>query len=541
MVTIGSGTHTIASGGALIVGSTTILPEGPAATILGQVVSVASNGVAVGSNTASYLQPLAGASQAQPTAIVTIGSQAHTIAAGGPLDLGSTTLIEGSRAATISGQVVSVAAQGVAVDGTTVAYSALQTPGAGSESSSGAVLTFGTQTYTAPTRSRGSLVMDSTTLTPGGAITTSGTVISMGPSGVIVGSSTLPYIVLPSNGPTQTPEPVLTVGRTPYTALDGGSFIIDGQTLAPGGTITVSGSVIGLSPSGRPAVANINGKPQTLSSAFVAGGSSSSGAILTIGSQVITAVDPSDRSGIAVVGSQTLTKGGQANNINGQAVSLGQNGLVVGGTQTVPLSVMIQGASPTPSGSEAIFTIGSQAVTAFEPAGSPSFAIIGSQTLTQGDGDITISGQEVSFGSSGIVISGGSTVAISARPSVPTNAMASAVFTGTDGAVETVFSLPGSSGIASVDGMMLSIGGPAVTIDGRIVSEASGGLVVSSSSTIAFSTLSATDGGPAATGSAGPGPSDPGIAGLSGAKAVVARHGLAIVLSGVGLVLFVVA
>ncbi|KAF2232791.1 hypothetical protein EV356DRAFT_534306 [Viridothelium virens] len=539
IITIGSETHTVASGGALILGSATIVPGGPAATVSGQVVSVASGGVAVGGNTVSYLQPLAGASQAQPTAIITIGSQVHTVQAGGALDLGSTTLVPGGPAATVSGKVVSLAPQGVAVASSTVAYSAppVSVSVAGSPSS-GAVFTFGTQTFTAPAGSGGSLVMGSTTLRPGGALTFSGTVISMGTSGVVVGSSTLPDVVLPSNGATQTPEPVLTVQGAPYTAINGGSFLIGGQTLVPGGTITAGGSTIILSPSGQAAVANINGVSQTLSTAFGGAGSPPSDAILTIGSQVITASDLNGPD-IVAIGSQILTQGSAAATIAGQAVSLGQNGLVVGGTQTIPISALGSGTALLSASSGAVFSIGSETITAVDPAGSSGVVIIGSQTLTLGGADATISGQEVSLASGGIVLGGSSTIPLSTIPTVSTNAVASVTFTGVDGAVQTAFSLPGGNGVAVIGGATLSAGGPAATIDGQSVSEANGGLVVGGS-TIPFSTMAGTGGVSAPTGSAGGSTAsgNSGIAGLSSAKESFSWPAFAISLQAIGLFIF---
>ena len=536
VVTIGAETYTVASGGAIILGSTTVIPGGPAATVSSQAVSIASNGVAVGSKTASYLQPLAGASQPQPTAIITVESQAYTIAAGGSLNVGSTTVAPGGSAATISGQVVSVAPQGVVVGSKTIAYSAsalLHTSLAASSSET--VITFGVQTHSTSIVAGGPIVMGSTTLSSGAAATISGTVISMGPSGIIIGSSTLPYIVLPSNGVTLSLEPVLTLGGLPITAASGSSFFIGGQTLTPGGVITAASSTISLSPSGPPAVANINGVYQTLSSAFADGETPSARATFTIGSQVITASELAGNSDFAIIGSRTLTLGGSAATIAGQAVSYGQNRLIVGGTQTVSFFTASLGTTLAPVVSEAIFTIESQPLTAFGLAGSSGIAILGSQTLTEGGSDTTIFGQEVSLGSSDIVLGGSLSAPFSAVPNIPTNAVASVSFTGTDGAVETAFSISGSDGAVVIDATTLNNGGPAVTVDGQVVSEASGGLVVGSS-TIPFSTLIAPFGSVVPTGStaSSSGSGDPGIAGLSDANAIDARSYLAIMLWALG-------
>ncbi|KAF2092414.1 hypothetical protein NA57DRAFT_17004, partial [Rhizodiscina lignyota] len=81
------------------------------------------------------------------------------------------------------------------------------------------------------------------TLTPGGVATIHGTTVSLGPSAS--------FIVV--NGHTQTlspaaitPPPVLLVAGTSFTANAGTTFTIDGQTLTPGGEITVDGTTVSL-------------------------------------------------------------------------------------------------------------------------------------------------------------------------------------------------------------------------------------------------------------------------------------------------------
>jgi hypothetical protein len=59
-----------------------------------------------------------------------------------------------------------------------------------------------------------------------------------------------------------TNAPLITFDGTVFTANSGTTFVIDGMTLTPGGVITVSGTVISLSPSATDVV--INGKTTTL-------------------------------------------------------------------------------------------------------------------------------------------------------------------------------------------------------------------------------------------------------------------------------------
>lgn len=99
-------------------------------------------------------------------------------------------------------------------------------------------------TFTADSSSQ--FVIDGQTLTPNGVITVSKTPISLGPDGstVVIAGSTE---ALGSN-PTSLggPQLVLTIGDSSITANSNSQFVIGGQTLTPGGTVTVSGTPIQL-------------------------------------------------------------------------------------------------------------------------------------------------------------------------------------------------------------------------------------------------------------------------------------------------------
>ena len=85
------------------------------------------------------------------------------------------------------------------------------------------------------------LVVGNQTLDPGNAITISGKTISLDPSGtaVVVGSSTIPLPV-----PIITPPPVFTIGGSTVTAASGSVFVVNGQTLTPGGVITINNTPV---------------------------------------------------------------------------------------------------------------------------------------------------------------------------------------------------------------------------------------------------------------------------------------------------------
>jgi hypothetical protein len=89
-----------------------------------------------------------------------------------------------------------------------------------------------------------------TLLTPGGSVVVAGTTISLasGATALIVNGVT--STLMPQAQPIITNPPLLTVGTRTYTASPGTgtAFVIEGDTLTPGGTITVDGTTIVLSP-----------------------------------------------------------------------------------------------------------------------------------------------------------------------------------------------------------------------------------------------------------------------------------------------------
>lgn len=112
------------------------------------------------------------------------------------------------------------------------------------------LLTIGGQTVTAD--SLGQYNIDGQILTPGGMVTVSSTVISLASdeTDAVVGTRTealgLHSTGALGSGPSVATRPDLTLGTQTLTSNSLGQYNIDGQTLTPGGAITISGTMISL-------------------------------------------------------------------------------------------------------------------------------------------------------------------------------------------------------------------------------------------------------------------------------------------------------
>lgn len=228
-VALSSATYTANAAGDFVIASQTLKP-GNALTIDGNRVSYANDGdaVVIGSTT----QFLASSATHSISTMTFDGSPHMTNSDGDVVIAGQT--IKPGEALTLSGTPVSFAADhnAVVIGSTTESLVKTDTPNA-------PIITFGGSQYTA--NLGGDFVIGSQTLRPGEALTLAGTPISYAPDHafLVIGSSTQ------SLSPSETfSMPILTFGGTSYTANADGEFLINGQTLAAGGTITVSGTPI---------------------------------------------------------------------------------------------------------------------------------------------------------------------------------------------------------------------------------------------------------------------------------------------------------
>ncbi|KAL2349944.1 hypothetical protein BJ546DRAFT_818385, partial [Cryomyces antarcticus] len=306
VVVIDSSTITVGLSSYLIVGSQTVYPGAPAITISGTPVSLGPSAVVVGGSSAAIPQAPAPAPVATPP-LLTIGANTYTANAATQYYLAPGQTLTAGGQATVSGTVVSLgtSASYVVVNGVTRGLSAptvapqpLLNIGGTHPAAiiSAPILTVRGRTYTA--NAGFSYVIGGQTLTPGGMITVSGTTISLAPSAAnIVVNGVTQTLASPA---TVTAPPVLTIGGTTYTANTDTTYTIAGQTLTPGGVVTVSGTVISLTPSATAIV--LNGVTSAL---FPAGVVTTSAPLLTVGASTYTA-----NAGTSfTIGGQTLTPG----------------------------------------------------------------------------------------------------------------------------------------------------------------------------------------------------------------------------------------
>lgn len=261
--------------------------------------------------------------------------------------------------------------------------------------------------------------------------------------------------------------PGSTVSFTSVAPHRGPTFIIAGQTLAPGGAaITVSGIPISLpaSPTLAPNLPAIAIEASALSE----GGPALGVTPVTIGNQVFTPNPPA-----FVIAGNTISAGGQGATIAGTPISLQPSGagLVIGSST---LAVTASAASP---GSPTPITIGTQVFT----PDSSAFEIAGT-TISAGGPGVTVAGTFISLQASGArIVVGSSTLTLpsqSITPDIVT--IGNQVFT------------PNPTGF-SIASTTMSAGGPGITVDGTVVSlEASGGRLVVGSNTLTLGITTAS-------------------------------------------------
>ena len=205
----------------------------------------------------------------------------------------------------------------------------------------------GTATEEIAIASAGAILIGGQALTSGGVVTIAGVPVSQ-PSLLpeileVEGSSILPTAAPPQ--PSQIPEMISFMGQS-YTMNSASDLIIAGQTLTPGGVITVSGTPISL-PAGASYI--VEG---TSTATFIA--ATPAPEVVTIGGQTYTMNSASD----FVIGSRTLIPGGVIT-ISGTPVSLAVTLTdIVVGTSTERLAGLItsgtQGSNgPAPTATHA--------------------------------------------------------------------------------------------------------------------------------------------------------------------------------------------
>jgi hypothetical protein len=210
---------------------------------IGKVV-VDPTGLSIDGNFHSFsaLVPIAtpGAISTYPDGAIFSVGQAS---ASGLVVIGSATLLIGQSTSIAGVGNVLVGADDLVVNGKHTSFSTLSDV----TTANGAYFVVAGMTFAAHATSAISLAPDATLWAGGPAVSLSGHVYSMGPSGA--------YVV--ADGKTRwptwaaTPAPALTLGGTTYAANQASGFVIDGKTLSRGGAVVVDGTTVSLDPSGQ--------------------------------------------------------------------------------------------------------------------------------------------------------------------------------------------------------------------------------------------------------------------------------------------------
>lgn len=466
-----------------VVAGQTISAGGPPVTIQGTPVSLGASNIVIGSSTAAL--PASMPTDA-PAPLGVVGGQ----------------VINGnSQSAIVAGQTVSAGGPPVVIQGTPVSLGAsnivigTNTAALPSSSISGA------DTNNAPlgmvagqviSGDKSHAVVDGQTILPGSTATISGTPVSLGDSNIVIGTTSVPL-------PTDVPGSIQPAGPS--------AFAIGGSTVSNGGSpITVSGTRISLGPSGlivgsstvpltnqaqlsqatgppvyyidgtgvtqgSPAVV-VSGTRVSLGSSEVIIGSSTialpSSSVLSVGGQHFTP----QAGGFSIDGT-TLTPGGAGVTVSGTAVSIDSSSNLIFGSSTIALPAGTTG-NPT-------LAVAGETLTAL-PKNSGGGFVVDGQTIKPGAAPVTISGTAVSLNTASSLIIGSSTIALASAGPNEFYKTANSPLTANG---ETFTPLGASS--VSIDGTTLSISGPAITDHGTVISLASGGVVVGSS-TFAYAT-----------------------------------------------------
>ena len=402
-VLVGGQSIVKASGGGVVIGSSTIAP-GSEATVSGTVVTAGTNNVVVGGNNyalpdtagATLQQQQAPAAQPQSAPAVVAG-QTVSRASNGGVVIGSSTIAPGQQA-TISGQVISAGPSNVAIGGSTYALPStagaiLQTPAPQTQPQTTAFV--GGQSIARA--SNGGIIIGSSTIALGSQATISGQVISAGPTNVAIGGSTF---ALPSTAGAvlQTPAPQpsvpVEVGGNSVVKAPSGGVVIGSSTIAPGSKATISGQVISAGPS------NVAIDGSTYALPTIAGGVLETPAPQTeqevpvqVGGNSIARAS----NGGIIIGSSTLAPGSEAT-ISGQVVSAGATNVAIGGS-TYDLAstagAVLQTPSPvTPTNAPVV--VAGQTVARASNGG----LVVGTSTIAPG-AQATISGHVFSAAGTG--------------------------------------------------------------------------------------------------------------------------------------------
>ncbi len=466
IATVAGHVISMTASGAVVIGGQTLRPGGPAVKVNGAIFFLDATGSLILDGKA-YSLPNSAMTGSNAQHIATVGGQVLSIAASGTVVFSGQTLKPGDPPVMISGTRVWLGTAGLIVGTSTVPL-----PSSSANQIAGIDMA---------TDGAGNIVISGKTLHPGDpAIWVSGLQISFGNNGVIVGTSTMPLSAIPTR-----------VGNLKFTSDNVGNVIIGETTLHRGDqAMTVSGTRISLGDGGL-----VIGT-QTI-------------ALFSLPAQTAGPQFSTDGAGNVIINGLTLHPGDAALTISGTRVSLGVDGVLTAGSRTFPVSslptrvagmqiatdgngnIIINGVTLHPGdaaltisgtrislGVNGVLTAGSQTL----PVSSLPTSIADLRIVTDGNGNIifsnglvihpgdavTVSGTQISLGVDGFVTAGTLTTPVFAF----STEIADLTIT-TDGA-----------GNVFIAGKMVHPGDPAITISGTPVSLGTTGILTAGSKTI---------------------------------------------------------
>lgn len=449
------------SNGISIAGATITLGAAPI-IISGTPIAIGSSGVIIGTSTVPIATVFpeqvvpANAANYKPTTI--LGQIAQPVSNG--ILIAGATLTPGAPPITVSGTAIAVGWSGLIIGSTMIPLPTVLPE---------QVVPVNAASYE-PTTILGQVAQSisngisiaGATLAPGAPpITISGTPVSVGSSGLVIGSSTVPLAAMfpnqiTPNAPQYQPT---TINGEKAQLLSNGGISIAGTTLTAGvSAITISGTPVSVGSSNL----IIGSSTVALAAAFQPPITPTTALYqpTTINGQEAQLLP----NGLSIAGS-TLTPGAPAITISGTPLSVGSSGLVLGTGNPIPL--------PSTIPQQIITTLANQAITIF-----PTAAVIAGATLTPGAPALAISGITISVDSSALVV-GTNTVPLPFAPqeTTPINQLTTTV------ANQPLTAAPTAVEVA---GTTLTPGAPGITLSGTLVSLNTAGDLVLGSQTVAL-------------------------------------------------------
>ena len=373
--------------------------------VAGTSVALSSNGdLILGASTVQTLLPAPSSDSANgdlnvPSAPFSTTFQGHSIEASpsaGVVAVDGQSITRGADPTVVSGTPIVLQSNGELIIGGSTVQNILPTASAPS-----------LPTYSVGNRvltlSSGQLIVAGTTLQPSGpGITIDGTPVSIGPSVLQIGTSS---IGLPIN----TPALMYSVGSKVFT-LSSGNLVAAGTTLKPNDLgVTIDGTPVSVGPSAVQVGTSILG--------LDAGATITPGPVATIAGQTYNV---NQYTGGLVIAGSTLHVGQPAITISGTPISLGTSALVIG-TSIIPY--------PQNSPSSLVATIAGQIYTATQLTNG---IIIDGSTIHIGQPAITISGTPIVLQSSALIV-GSSTIPFEENGPFSTQGFGGFIFSGLNG------------------------------------------------------------------------------------------------------------